>query len=92
MKIKDYTQRLGNLRSVTLYDPAGNKISETRQHYLHDEQTAQSFSANSNEYQNLTERFANQGVIHEAFNHARWVRAGNDGKLLGIISVREAYP
>lgn len=92
MKIKDYTQRLGNLRSVTLYDPAGNKISETRQHYLHDEQTAQSFSANSSEYQNLTDRFANQGVIHEAFNHARWVRAGNVGKLLGVISVREAYP
>jgi hypothetical protein len=93
--VRDFSQRLGNLKSITLFDADGNKLNETINNYLHDQQTGnQGYWENVNQYPDLVaNNFGSQGVIHETFNHARWVKkTANDKKLLGIISQKEVYP
>jgi hypothetical protein len=93
--IKDYLQRMGQLRSVVVYDSEGHKITETISHYLHDQQTDESFNSNSSQYLELTGQFNNQGVIQESFNHARWVKSTSTSaipELQGLISKKENYP
>ncbi len=94
VELKDFTQRVGKLKSVTLYDKDGRKVNETLNRYLHDEQFDQSYYSNSTEYGNLLTRFNQQGLIHETFNHARVAKKTGtlDHDLLGIISKKESYP
>lgn len=92
---RNFTQRLGNLLSVTSYNEVGQKISETKNHYLHDEQTGLlSYYTNEAQYPALvSSRFGDQGVTHETFHHARWVKLSDtDKRLLGITSQKENYP
>jgi hypothetical protein len=94
VELKDFTQRVGKLKSVTLYDKDGRKVNETINHYLHDEQADQSYYSNSTEYRHLLSRFNQQGLIHETFNHARVAKKTGtlSYDLLGIISKKENYP
>lgn len=92
---RNFSQRLGNLLSVKSYNENGQKISETRNHYLHDEQTGlPSYYTNESQYPALvSSRFGDQGVVNETFHHARWVKMSDtDKRLLGITSQKENYP
>lgn len=89
--LKNYTQQLGSLKSITLYDQHGNKISETINHYLHDDE--------SQEYKAALARYNYQGVIEETFNNARWVKSKFNTPgvppshtLMGLVSKKETYP
>jgi hypothetical protein len=90
--LKNFTLRMGSLKSITLYDKNGNKLNETINHYLHDEQTGSTFDKNKDEYPLLMDRYRSQGVLHETFNHARWVKKGGQGQMQGLISKKEVYP
>jgi YD repeat-containing protein len=92
--LRDFTSRLGALKAVTLYDQAGHMISKTENQYLEDQQTDKSFASNGSQYPALigTPDFKSQGVIHEVFNHARWINNGAGNELDGLISKREVYP
>jgi hypothetical protein len=91
--LKDFTQRVGKLKSITLYDKDGRKVNETVHHYLHDQQSGQSFSENIAQYETLQTRFNKQGLVHETFNHARLVKgAGGVYQLQGLISKKENFP
>jgi len=86
--IKDYTSRVGNLKSTTLYDRNDNKITETINHYLHDEieQIAENddgndqnveddFESNWKVYEReVKNQFASQGIIQESYVDARYTR------------------
>ncbi|MEM7552430.1 MAG: hypothetical protein AAF363_22295 [Bacteroidota bacterium] len=103
LALKDYTSRIGNLKSVALYSRQTNaKISETINHYLSDELSDDSFQANIDEYESLLDQYDDQGVIQETFANGRFAQQGEDGifedlneddyYLLGVLSKREVYP
>jgi hypothetical protein len=84
--LKDYTARIGSLKSITLYGKDNKIISKTTNEYLHDQ------SPDSLQYEGeLLARFKNQGVMEETFSDARFVAQG-DGVLQGVITKREQYP
>ena len=106
--LKDYSSRVGSLKSITLFDEQGAMISKTENHYLHDELDG-SFEDNNVNYRTwLSEDFNAQGVIDESFTEARFVRyeegdripyGENSGRAvsdqyrqLGLVSRRETYP
>lgn len=104
--LKNYASRIGNLKSITLYNSNGTKVSETINEYLNDG-LDDSFEQNKTVYENrLKERFNNQGVTEETFSNARFVRykqnfplpyndyapGGDEYHLLGIISRKETFP
>jgi hypothetical protein len=86
--LKNYSSRVGSLKSITLFDVEGNKISETTNEYLHDavspelipqgqndETIEDDFEANIKVYEpSLASGFGNQGVIEETFAEARYAR------------------
>jgi hypothetical protein len=86
VSLKDYSSRTGSLKKVTLYNDEEQKLSETTNHYLHDEiekalaNTGYStqeddfvFRANRTIYEPwLSENYNNQGVIEETFTDARF--------------------
>ncbi len=96
--LKDHTHRLGNLRSVTLYDGDGHTLSETRNTYLHEDPDIRS----NDQYEaKLEEAFNGQGVVHESFREERYFNTEygekiplNQAKfhLLGVYSKLEKYP
>ncbi|MEM9859738.1 MAG: hypothetical protein AAF843_20460, partial [Bacteroidota bacterium] len=111
--MKDFSSQLGKLKRMTLYDENGNKMTETINHYLHDTYDQDFVDANGlgsifEAYEQfyipeLDSRFDNQGVVHETFANARFVKQGEDGLLsstvnpnefyaVGVISKRERYP
>jgi hypothetical protein len=104
VKIKNYSAQAGLLKKVTLYHNS-EKISETINHYLHDN-VSQSLSANTDLYEDMVRsKFNGQGIIHETFAEARMVRQDynvtyNAGftftdkayNLLGVVAKREEYP
>jgi hypothetical protein len=74
LALKDYSARVGELKSITLYDNLGTPLTKTLNHYLHDG-LGDTFEANISSYEDLLEeRFKNQGVVHETFSNARFVR------------------
>jgi hypothetical protein len=86
VSVDDRTQQLGAPQSVALFDRNGNKISETINHYLNDQQPFP--------FASIT-RAAEQGVIQETFNHARIVKkpVGTEGNVLtALISQKNFYP
>lgn len=85
--LKDYTTRVGELKSVTLFDNQNNKISETINHYLHDGLT-------DSEYETaLATLFNNQGRIDETFVDARAARRDDDKfALLATVTQRQRFP
>lgn len=95
LALKNYTSRVGSLKRITLYNPEGQKISETINEYLHDN-LDNTFVSNVNIYEgHLAEpKYKNQGVIEETFADARFVKHehGADYDLLGVISKKEEFP
>ncbi|MEQ9404088.1 MAG: RHS repeat domain-containing protein [Cyclobacteriaceae bacterium] len=97
---KDFTSRVGSLKSVTLYDNNNNKLNETVNHYLHDElnypadpSDKEYFDENRLNYENLLNtKFNKQGVIDETFADARLIKNDDQYEMLGIISKKEKYP
>jgi hypothetical protein len=82
--IRDFTAQVGSLKSITLFDKNGSKISETINHYLNNDGSFES---------KLDADFKNQGVIEESFSDARFAsRPNTDFTLQGIISKREQFP
>ena len=89
LQLKDYTSRIGNLKSISVFDQDDRLIAETENIYLHNS------VAEAAEYEQLLEdRFNNQGVIHEAFLSTRYVRQEGNGPfdLLAVTTKREKYP
>jgi hypothetical protein len=70
--IKDFSARIGNLKSITLFNTADNQpLSKTTNHYLHDGLDG-SFNSNATTYAtNLQSQFQNQGLIEETYTRAR---------------------
>lgn len=91
--IKDFTSIMGALKKMVYYDRDGRKISETINHYLHD-----NFSENS--YLDGLQSFKNQGLITETFSDARIILnpdasavAGSDAYILhGLVSQKVRFP
>jgi hypothetical protein len=73
VSIKDYSSRVGSLKSITLFDNATNlPVSKTINEYLHD--GLSTLEENSTTYENKLESdFNNQGLIEETFTRARIV-------------------
>ncbi len=65
IELKDYSTRVGNLKSITLFDNNKQIISKSTNHYLHD---------NNPHYEDdLATKFKNQGVTDETFASARLI-------------------
>jgi len=83
--INDYTSLIGNLLSVSSYDPNGRLIEKRTNHY------AGTAFMSFDEYE---ERYHSQGVIEQAFTESRVVRdeESNEDIWKGVLSVRKEYP
>jgi hypothetical protein len=85
--LKDFTTRIGELKSITLYDEWDNKISETINHYLHDGKTNDQYE------EALAARFNNQGRVDETFVDSRAARRDdNEFALLATVTQRQRFP
>lgn len=90
-ELQDFSSILGSLKRITLYDEDGHKITETVNHYLHDNFNPGSFKTE------LAGNFKNQGTIEETFSDARIiVEPGSSSNpshsLFGLISRKIKYP
>lgn len=96
LELKDYTNRVGNLKSISVYDSDDKLLSLTENIYLHNQiSDASDFEANRTEYDSLIDaRFKNLGVIQESYHSARYVRKPDNGPfdLLAVASKRDTYP
>jgi len=80
ISLKDYTTRIGALKSISLYGPDGI-ISKSENVYLHSNLSG-SFEQNKEQYENeLSDKFNNQGVVEETFARARIVLYKKDEKI-----------
>lgn len=98
VNIKDFTSRLGLLKRCTLFDGNGKKMSETINHYLHDDLNDDDFSQNANPvsgYEANLAAFNHQGVVQEAYGDARftWYGEGTSKYDLKIVTTKcDYYP
>ncbi len=103
VELRDYTAMIGNLKEITLYDTEGRKISETVNHYLHDNVTypsyatpADVFSAYNSQYETLLSKFNGQGIMEETYATSRLSRdtaQNHTGEhiLFGVVSQLAKY-
>lgn len=87
--LKDFTSIMGSLKRMTLIDNEGNKLSETVNHYLHDDF--------AHYQENLETKYLNQGTVSETFADARliYLNTSNNVRnyaLGGVISQKIRYP
>ena len=92
---------IGNIKSIIQYDDKGNKLTETINHYLHDDlintnPTAQTFMP---AYKALLSQYNYQGYIQEMYSEVKLVGqtpgVGNTPSPNGMkatMSAREEYP
>jgi hypothetical protein len=97
ISLNDFTQWLGKLKSITLYDANGNKLSETVNRYLHDDLGSldlKSLDQVVTEYKTSHLKYLQQGTVQESFWDARFVKssATSNYELFGSISKRHVYP
>jgi hypothetical protein len=72
INLKDFTSRIGNVKSISLYNSDGTIVSKTTNQYLHDGLVT--FEDNVNTYEPaLSKDFSNQGMIAETFPRAKIV-------------------
>jgi len=86
---KDYTSRVGALKSITYYNSFGSRIAKTINHYLYQE--------NEDYTQKLKNNFNNQGHVQETFAHASLSKVklanGNEPRhMLGTVTKHERFP
>lgn len=97
---KDFTSRVGQLKRMTVYSQNDQKLSETINHFLHDDlvyptdpSDREYFDVNQNTYTSLVaSKFNNQGVIEETFADGRMIKDVDQFEMLGIVSKHEHYP
>lgn len=99
MTIKDYSTRVGNLKSVKTYGANDQLLTATSTNYLWSENLVTSTTeeeeltnwdqTNSAYRQVLSEKFNNQGVLQEMFTEYRVVDGSKD---LKVFSRKEYYP
>jgi hypothetical protein len=67
--VRKFTSALGQVKRITQYDAGGRKLSETVNHYLHEnlENSSLSFHDFFTKYKLLLQPYYNQGYIHERF-------------------------
>lgn len=82
LALKDYTARVGNLKSVVTYNSENNQpVSSVESTYLHDNLDG-SFDQNTQQYENSLSTFANnQGLIEQSFSRARVVLYQKDSSV-----------
>ncbi|TRX59608.1 hypothetical protein FNH22_10710 [Fulvivirga sp. M361] len=97
VNLEDYTSRIGNLKSICLYDGNGKLLNETINHYLHDDiirndnNVPPTFNENVDQYETLVKnKFDGIGIQSETYINARYVRQGQDG-LLDNLNENEHY-
>ena len=85
--LKDYTARVGALKSVTTYGASDQIIEKITNHYLHDDQDNQVFRSD------LSNNYQNQGVVSQLFNEYRIIENDDGNKEhLHVFSRRDEYP
>ncbi|MEN7551261.1 hypothetical protein AAG747_25310 [Rapidithrix thailandica] len=108
ISLKNYTSRVGQLNRVVYYNKNHEKVSETRNEYLHDQvlinkedyvggaKNVNYLNDWADEYDNHLSVYANQGVIEEVFGNIKLVQRGTTNSSIydirGVISRREEYP
>jgi hypothetical protein len=96
--LRDFTSMVGAMKSVALYGADGNKITETVNHYLHDnvDLAMGENPTDATGYPGmLRSMFNGQGIIQETFTDSRFVKLteiDNKFSLVGLITKREQYP
>lgn len=99
IELKDYSSRVGSLKSTSVYNDQDQLLTKVQNHYLHDQlpvggSEQDRFEDNMDIYEDLLHtRFFDQGVIEETYADARYVKR-EDGffDLLALTSQREKYP
>ncbi|MFN7748532.1 MAG: hypothetical protein ACK5OO_06315 [Cyclobacteriaceae bacterium] len=93
LTLSNLSAMVGQLKKVYLVDGGGYKISETVNHYLHDEVDFSQGTFHA-DYANLIQaRFNSQGVIHETLMDGRFTKQKNgDFHLYGMVSRKHFYP
>ncbi len=105
IELRDYTSFVGNLKKTTLFDSQLRKISETTNHYLHDQvNLAGAFGGDAirerymQQYDPILEaKFGSQGVLEENYATARFSRDTRKNfpdyhNLIGTVSRYKKLP
>lgn len=93
VQIHDMTAQIGALKSVSLYNQADIKLSETINHYLFDPVLGQ--EEMDVQVNTLLDVHNRQGKITETFANVRWVNNSSiteDGTHYGVVTQRIKYP
>lgn len=90
-----FTGSIGNVKRIVQLDPNGNKLSETINHYLHDNLTNLPLSSFMSQYKALLSQYNYQGYLQERFYEIKQVSnqttSSNNG-IKATLSAREEYP
>ncbi len=97
LAIIKFLSSIGNLRRVVKFDPLGNKISETVNHYLHDNIANLPVSQFMQQYKILLSQpeWNYQGYIQERYSEVKDIINQNQAPGFSIqatLSARETYP
>ena len=93
VRIHDMTAQIGSLKSVSLFNQSGYKLSETVNHYLFDPVLGQ--PEMDEQVNSMLDVHNRQGKITETYANARWVSNSTvtqDGTYYGVISQNIKYP
>lgn len=90
-----FTGSVGNLKRMVQMDANGHKLSETVNHYLHDNLANLPLSSFMQQYKTLLAQYNYQGYLQERYYEVKQVsnqsRSGDNG-VKATISAREEYP
>jgi YD repeat-containing protein len=98
LSIVRLTGCIGNVKRIIQYDNTGKKLSETENHYLHDNVIKNYSNARDffNDYKQLLQnKFRSQGYIHERYAEVKYVEHQSndaDNGVKGTISGKEDFP
>ena len=91
-----FTGSIGNTKRIIQLDPNGNKLSETINHYLHDNVANQpTVSGFMSAYKALLAQYNYQGYLQERFYEIKQVSnqsLSSDDGIKATLSAREEYP
>jgi len=100
--IDKFTSCIGNVKRVTQFDDKGNKLTETTNHYLHDNLMGESLQQFMTDYKNLLSQYYYQGYIQERSAEIKQVNNQDpvasdltippDVSSKATISAKEEYP
>jgi hypothetical protein len=95
MALMKFTTSIGNLVRTVQYDNLGNKLSETVNHYLHENLANLPASTFFPQYDTLLKQYNHQGYLQERFSEVKEVQnqpvSANNGVFAGLFEKR-TYP